>query len=93
MKQHIEDNNPFFTFSTVKHMMHEAFQKVNSSLLKKLVEHVQREFEDKYCVDDGLQEEHIEVTGVHHSLGGDGDEESSSETSGNEFSSDEAFSD
>ena len=80
-----------FTLSAVKDLTHVGFQKVDSSLWKKLVKHVQREFEGKYWVDDRLQEEHIEEFIIR--LGGDGDDESSSETSGNESSSDEAFSD
>ena len=91
VKRHIKDNNCLFTLSAVKDLTHEGFEKVDSSLWKKLVEHVWREFEDKYWVDDGLQEEHIEEFLIW--LGGDGDDESSSETSGNESSSDEAFSD
>ena len=91
VKRHIKDNNRLFTLSAVKDLMHEGFQKVDSSLWKKLVEYVRREFEGKYWVDDGLQEEHIEEFIIR--LGGDGDNESSSETSGNESSSDEAFSD
>ena len=91
MKRHIKDNNRLFTLSAVKDLTHEGFQKVDSSLWKKLVKHVRREFEGKYWVDDGLQEEHIEEFIIR--LGGDGDDESSSETSGNESSSDEAFSD
>ena len=91
VKRHIKDNNRLFTLSAVKDLSQEGFQKVDSSLWKKLVEHVRREFEGKYWVDDGLQEEHIEEFIIR--LGGDGDDESSSETSGNESSSDEAFSD
>ena len=72
-------------------MKHDGFQKVDSSLWKKLVEYVRCEFEDKYWVDDGLLEDHIEEFIIR--LGGDGDDEPSSETSGNESSSDEAFSD
>ena len=91
VKRHIKDNNRLFTLSAMKDLTHEGFQKVDSSLWKKLVEHVRREFEGKYWVDDGLQEEHIEEFTIQ--LRGDGDDESSSETSGNESSSDEAFSD
>ena len=91
VKRHIKDNNSLFMLSAVKDLTHEGFQKVDSSLWKKLVKHVRREFEGKYWVDDGLQEEHIEEFIIR--LGGDGDDESSSETSGNESSSDEAFSD
>ena len=60
VKWHINDNNRLFTLSAVKDLTHEGFQKVDSSLWKKLVEHVWREFEGRYWVDDGLQEEHIE---------------------------------
>ena len=90
VKRHNKDNNCLFTLSAVKDLTHEGFQKVDSSLWKKLVEHVRLEFEDKYWVDDGLQEEHIEEFIIR--LGGDGDDESPSETSGNESSSDEAVS-
>ena len=88
VKRHIKDNNRLFTLSAVKDLTYEGIQKVDSSLWKKLVEHVWREFEDKYWVDDGLQIKEFIIR-----LGGDGDDESSSETSGNESSSDEAFSD
>ena len=88
VKRHIKDNNRLFTLSAVKDLTYEGIQKVDSSLWKKLVEHVRREFEDKYWVDDGLQIKEFIIR-----LGGDGDDESSSETSGNESSSDEAFSD
>ena len=54
VKRHIKDNNRLFTLSAVKDLTHEGFQKVDSSLWKKLVEHVRCEFEDKYWVDDGL---------------------------------------
>ena len=87
MKWHLKYNNHLFTLSAVKDLTHEGFQKVDSSLWKKLVEHVWREFVGKYWVDDGLQEEEFIIR-----LGGDCDDESSSETSGNESSSDEAFS-
>ena len=75
MKQHIKDNNRLFTLSAVKDLMHEGFQKIDSSMWKKLVEHVRREFEGKYWVDDGLQEEHREEFIIR--LDGDGDDESS----------------
>ena len=54
MKRHIKENNCLFTLSAVKDLTHEGFQKVDSSLWKKLVEHVWREFEGKNWVDDGL---------------------------------------
>ena len=59
MKRHIKDNNRLFTLSAVKDLLYIGFEKVNPSLWKKLVKHVRLEFEDKYWVDDGLQEEHI----------------------------------
>ena len=49
VKLHIKDNNRLFTLSAVKDLTLEGFQKVDSSLWKKLVEHVRREFEGKYC--------------------------------------------
>ena len=61
VKRHIKDNNRLFTLSAVKDLTHEGFQKVNSSLWKKLVEHVRREFESKYWVAGGA------YRGVHHS--------------------------
>ena len=58
VKRHIKDNNRLFTLLAVKDLTHKGFQKVDSSLWKKLVEYVRREFEDKYWVDDEPQEEH-----------------------------------
>ena len=64
VKRHIMGNKCLLTLSVVKDLTHEGFQKVDSSLWKKLVEHVRHEFEGKYWVDDGLQEEHaIEMYG------------------------------
>ena len=52
VKWDIKDNNCLFMLSAVKDLTHEGFQKVDSSLWKKLVEHVRHEFEDKYWVDE-----------------------------------------
>ena len=75
----------------MKDLTYEGFQKADLSLWKKLVKHVQCEFEYKFWVDDGLQEEHIEEFIIR--LGGDSDVESSSESSGDGSSSDEGSGD
>ena len=88
VKRHIKENNRLFTLSAVKELTYEGFQKVGAERWKKLVEHVQLHFEDKYWVDDGLQEESIEEFVIR--VGGSDDESSSDSSS---ESSDECDSD
>lgn len=75
----IKENNQLFTLTAVKELMYKGFDQVGPANWKKLVEHVQREFEDKYWRDDGLQEECIDEFVI--SVGGSDDETSSSESS------------
>ena len=58
----------------MKDLTYSGFEKVDSSLWKKLVEHVWHEFEDKYWVDDGLQEECVNEFIIQ--VGGSDDESS-----------------
>ena len=88
VKRHIKENNRLFTLSAVKELMYEGFQMVGAERWNKLVEHVQLHFEDKYWVDDGLQEESIEEFVIR--VGGSDDESSSDSSS---ESSDECDSD
>ena len=79
VKRYIKENNQLFTLKAVKELTYRANW-------KKLVEHVERAFEDKYWHDDGLQEECIDefIDEFIISVGGSDDEtssESSSESS------------
>ena len=64
--------------TAVKELTYRGFDQVGPANWKKLVEHVQRAFEDKYWRVDDLQEEYIDefIIGV-----GGSDDESSSESS------------
>ena len=77
-----------FTLSAVKDLTYKGFEEVGPAQWKKLVEHVQRQFEDKFWLDDGLQEESIDIFVIH--VGGS-DGESSSDSSSE--SSDDSDSD
>ena len=78
VKRFIKENNQLFTLTAVKELTYRGFDQVGPANWKKLVEHVQRAFEDKYWRDDDLQEEYIDefIIGV-----GGSDDESSSESS------------
>ena len=79
VKHHIKENYRLFTLSAVKELTYEGFQKVGAERWKKLVEHVHLHFEDKFWVDDGLQEESIEELLIR--VGGSDDESSSDSSS------------
>ena len=67
--------------TAVKELTYRGIDQVGPGNWKKLVEHVERAFEDKYWRDDGLQEEYEFII---ISVGGSDDEtssESSSESS------------
>ena len=78
VKRFIKENNQLFTLTAVKELTYRGFDQVGPANWKKLVEHVQQAFEDKYWRDDDLQEEYIDefIIGV-----GGSDDESSSESS------------
>ena len=77
VKRYIKENNQLFTLTAVKELTYRGFDQVGPANWKKLVEHVQRAFEDKYWRDDDLQEYIDEfIIGV-----GGSDDESSSESS------------
>ena len=78
VKRFIKENNQLLTLTAVKELTYRGFDQVGPANWKKLVEHVQRAFEDKYWRDDDLQEEYIDefIIGV-----GGSDDESSSESS------------
>ena len=78
VKRFIKENNQLFTLTAVKELTYRGFDQVGPANWKKLVEHVQRAFEDKYWRDGDLQEEYIDefIIGV-----GGSDDESSSESS------------
>ena len=81
VKRYIKENDQLFTLTAVKELTCICIDQVGPANWKKLVEHVERAFEDKYWCDDGLQEECIEFI---ISVGSSGDEtssESSSESS------------
>lgn len=84
VKRYVKQNNQLFTLAAVKDLTYEGFDKVGPAEWKKLVEHVQREFEDKYWHDDGLQEEYVEEFVI--SFG----DESSDESGSDSMSSDES---
>ena len=86
VKRYIKENNQLFTLTAVKELTYRGIDQVGPSNWKKLVEHVERAFVDKYWCDDGLQEECIEDVFII-SVGGL-DDETSSESSGE--SSDES---
>ena len=46
--------------SAVKELTYKGFEQVGPAQWKKLIDHVQRMFEDKYWTDDGLQEESVD---------------------------------
>ena len=52
--------NQLFTLTAVKELTYRGIDQVGHANWKKLVEHVERAFEDKYWRDDGLQEECID---------------------------------
>ena len=60
VKRFIKENNTLFTLSAVKELTYNGFEQVGPAQWKKLIDHVQREFEDKYWTDDGLQEERVD---------------------------------
>ena len=49
-----------FTLSAVKELTYKAFDQVIPEQWKKLIDHVRREFENRYWHDDGLQKEAID---------------------------------
>ena len=82
VKRYIKEKNQLFTLKAVKELTYRGIDQVGPTNWKKLVEHVERAFEDKYWCDDGLQEECIDEFII--SVGGSDDEtssESSSESS------------
>ena len=87
VKRYIKEHNQLFTLTAVKQLTYQGFDEVTPEHWKKLVEHVQREFEDRYWRDDGLQEEIISEFVIRV---GDSDDETSSESdqSGDESESD-----
>ena len=87
VKRYIKEHNQLFTLTAVKELTYKGFDEVTPERWKKLVEHVQREFEDRYWRDDGLQEEIISEFVIRV---GDSDDETSSESdqSGDESESD-----
>ena len=60
VKRHIKENNQLFTLTPVKELTYKGFDQVGPAQWKKLVEHVQRDFEDRYWRDDNLEEEYID---------------------------------
>ena len=60
VKRFIKENNMLFTLTAVKELTYKGFEQVVLAQWKKLINHVQREFEDKYWTDDGLQEEIVD---------------------------------
>ena len=65
----------------MKDLTYKSFYQVGPAEWIRLIEHVQRVFEDKYWLDDGLQEESIDEFVI--CVGGS-DNESSSESSSDE---------
>ena len=81
MKRYIKENNQLFTLTAIKELTYRGIDQIGPANWKKLVEHVERAFEDKYWRDDGLQERIDEFI---ISVGGSDDKtssESSSESS------------
>ena len=82
VRRYIKEKKQLFTLTAVKELTYRGIDQVGPANWKKLVEHVERAFEDKYWRDDGLQEECIDEFII--SVGGSDDEtssESSSESS------------
>ena len=82
VKRYIKENNQLFTLTAVKELTYRGIDQVGPANWKKLVEHIERAFKDKYWCDDGLQKECIDKFII--SVGGSDDEtssESSSESS------------
>ena len=85
VKQYIKKNNKLFTLTAVKELTFEGFDQVGADDWKKLIEHAQVKFEDKYWLEDGLQEESMDEFIIH--VGGS-DDESSSESDASSESDD-----
>ena len=69
----------------MKELTFEGFDQVGADDWKKLIEHAQVKFEDKYWLEDGLQEESMDEFIIH--VGGS-DDESSSESDASSESDD-----
>ena len=85
-KRYIKENNYLFTQSAVKELTYKGFDQVTPEQLKKLIDHVRPEFEDRYWHDDGLQEGIDEFS---ISVGGSDDETSSESNKSSDESSSE----
>ena len=75
VKQYNKENNKLFTLTAVKELTYGGFDQVGAAKWKKLIEHVESKFENKYWDEDGLQEERIDEFIIH--IGGCDDESSS----------------
>ena len=51
VKRFIKEYNTLFTLSAVKELTYKGLEQVGPAQWKKLIDHVQREFEDKYWTD------------------------------------------
>ena len=60
VKRFIKDNSTLFTLIAVKELTSKSFEQVGPAQGKKLIDHVQHDFEYKYWTDDGLQEEIVD---------------------------------
>ena len=80
VKRYIKENNQLLTLTAVKELTYRGiYRPVGPANWKKLVEHVELAFEDKYWHDNGLQEECIDEFII--SVGGSDDETSSESSS------------
>ena len=84
VKTHIKKNNKLFTLTHVKELTYKGFELVDAENWGKLIDHVKRQFEDKYWEVDGLQEEAME--GFIIRVGGSDDDTSSSSSESDESS-------
>ena len=55
VKRYIKENNKLFTLTSVKELTFKGFEQLGAENWKKLIEHVRKKCEDKYCAGDGLQ--------------------------------------
>ena len=61
VKHYIKNNSKLFTLTAVKELTYGGIDQVEVMMeWKKLIEHVQSKFEDKYCLEDGLYEESVD---------------------------------
>ena len=77
VKHNIKKINKLFTLTAVKELTYGGIDQVGVMEWKKLIEHIQSKFEDKYWFEDGLYEESVDEFTI--SAGGS-DVESSSES-------------